>query len=237
MTDLLNTTCSIAQRGTLRLFSDWSVHGEENVPPMGPLIVVANHVSNFDPPLVSASFPRRVWFLAKKELFKGPGKWFFTTYGAHPVNRSATDPKAYRWALEKLASDQCVMIFPEGTRSRTGAMKKPQPGVVRLAMKSQAAIVPVGITGTNGMNSPLHVFRPSGRLRINIGRAFTLPDIEGRPSAAVLQSMTDMIMERVAMMLPSEYRGAYGIDAQDAEHRTNRVHAAPLASGLGDDGK
>ena len=230
MTDLLNTTCSIAQRGTLRLFSDWSVHGEENVPPMGPLIVVANHVSNFDPPLVSASFPRRIWFLAKKELFKGPGKWFFTAYGAHPVNRSATDPKAYRWALDKLASDQCVMIFPEGTRSRTGAMKKAQPGVVRLAMKSQAAIVPVGITGTDGMNSPLHVFRPSGRLRINIGRAFTLPDIEGRPSAAVLQSMTDMIMERVAMMLPSEYRGVYGTDTEGNEPQTGPVQTVSVAS-------
>ncbi|MXY43064.1 MAG: 1-acyl-sn-glycerol-3-phosphate acyltransferase [Dehalococcoidia bacterium] len=230
MTDLLNTTCSIAQRGTLRLFSDWSVHGEENVPPMGPLIVVANHVSNFDPPLVSASFPRRIWFLAKKELFKGPGKWFFTTYGAHPVNRSATDPKAYRWALEKLATDQCVMIFPEGTRSRTGAMKKAQPGVVRLAMKSQAAIVPVGITGTNGKNSPLHVFRPSGRLRINIGRAFTLPDIEGRPSAAVLQSMTDMIMERVAMLLPSEYQGVYGADADDGEPQGRQVETVSVAS-------
>ncbi len=229
MTDLLNTTCSIAQRGTLRLFSDWSVHGEENVPPMGPLIVVANHVSNFDPPLVSASFPRRIWFLAKKELFKGPGRWFFTAYGAHPVNRSATDPKAYRWALEKLATDQCVMIFPEGTRSRTGAMKKAQPGVVRLAMKSQAAIVPVGITGTNGKNSPLHVFRPTGRLRINIGRAFTLPDIEGRPSAAVLQSMTDMIMGRVAMMLPSEYQGVYGADADGGEPQGRPVETVSVA--------
>ena len=88
-------------------------------------------------------------------------------------------------------------------------MKKAQPGVVRLAMKSQAAIVPVGISGTDGMNSPLHVFRPTGRLRINIGRAFTLPDIEGRPSAAVLQSLTDMIMSRVAMMLPPAYQGVY----------------------------
>ena len=230
MTDLLNSTCNVAQRGTLRLFSDWSVHGEENVPPMGALIVVANHVSNFDPPLMSASFPRRVWFLAKKELFKGPGKWFFSTYGAYPVNRTATDPKAYRWALEKLATDQCVMIFPEGTRSRTGAMKKAQPGVVRLAMKSQAAIVPVGISGTNGMNSPFHVFRPTGRLRINIGRAFTLPDIEGRPNAAVLQSMTDMIMERVAMLLPSEYQGVYGAGAEGREPQTSPVHTVPVAS-------
>ena len=230
MTDLLNTTCNITSRATLRLFSDWSVHGEENVPPMGPLIVVANHVSNFDPPLMSASFPRRIWFLAKKELFKGPGKWFFTTYGAHPVNRSATDPKAYRWALDKLTHDQCVMIFPEGTRSRTGAMKKAQPGVVRLAMKSQAAIVPVGITGTDGMNSPLHVFRPTGRLRINIGRAFTLPTIEGRPSAAVLQSMTDMIMERVAMLLPTANRGVYGTGAGGDEPQTGSEGSVQVAS-------
>ncbi len=185
---------------------------------MGPLIVVANHVSNFDPPLMSASFPRRIWFLAKKELFKGPGKWFFTTYGAHPVNRSATDPAAYRWALEKLANDQCLMIFPEGTRSRTGAMKKAQPGVVRLAMKSQAAIVPVGITGTSGMNNPLQVFHPAGRLRINIGRAFTLPQIEGRPNAAVLNSLSDMIMERVAMQLPPEYRGVYRTEGEDSRN-------------------
>ncbi len=230
MTDLLNTTCSIAQRGTLRLCSDWSVDGQENVPPMGPVIVVANHVSNFDPPLVSASFPRRIWFLAKKELFKGPGKWFFSAYGAHPVNRSATDPTAYRWALEKLANDQCLMIFPEGTRSRTGAMKKAQPGVVRLAMKSQAAIVPVGITGTNGMNSPLHVFRPSGRLRISIGRAFTLPQIEGRPNPAVLNSLTDMIMERVAMQLPPEYQGVYRTGSEDEGSQNNPVQTAPVAS-------
>lgn len=232
MTDLLNTTCSIAQRGTLRLFSDWSVQGKENVPPMGPVIVVANHVSNFDPPLVSASFPRRIWFLAKRELFKGPGKWFFTAYGAHPVNRSATDPTAYRWALEKLANDQCLMIFPEGTRSRTGEMKKAQPGVVRLALKSQAAIVPVGITGTNGLNNPLNVFRPSGRLRINIGRAFTLPQIEGRPNAAVLNSLTDMIMERVAMQLPPEYQGVYRTGAERKDPQKDPVQTAPAVSDI-----
>ena len=236
MTDLLNTACNIVQHGTLRVFSDWSVQGRENVPPMGPLIVVANHVSNFDPPLMSVSFPRRIWFLAKKELFKGPGNWFFTTYGAHPVNRTATDPAAYRWALQKLARDQCLMVFPEGTRSRTGGMKKAQPGVVRLAMKSQAAIVPVGITGTDGMNNLLQVFRPTGRLRINIGRAFTLPDIEGRPSAALLQSMTDMIMDRVAMLLPPSYQGVYRTGGESEKQRNGPAHAAPRASNLSDGG-
>ena len=103
-------------------------------------------------------------------------------------------------------------------------------------MKSQATIVPVGISGTDGMNSPLHVFRPTGRLRINIGRAFTLPDIEGRPSAAVLQSMTDMIMSRVAMMLPPAYQGVYRIGGEAAKQGITPAHTTPLASTLTDDG-
>jgi 1-acyl-sn-glycerol-3-phosphate acyltransferase len=217
------------ESGALRVFADYKVDGRENVPPMGAVIVVANHMSNFDPPLMSTSFPRRIWFLAKKELFKGPGNWFFSTYGAYPVNRSGTDVAAYRWALNKLAHDQCVMVFPEGTRSKSGEMKKAQSGVVRLAMKSRATIVPVGIAGTENLKRELRVFYPTGRLRVNIGRPFTLPDIEGRPSAAVLQSMTDMIMNRIAILLPQEYRGVYQTASKQGANTAHGVEipAAP----------
>jgi 1-acyl-sn-glycerol-3-phosphate acyltransferase len=211
MSNLLNTACNVAESGLLSVFADWKVEGRENVPPLGSVIVVANHISNFDPSLMSTSFPRRIWFLAKKELFKGPGKWFFPTYGAFPVNRTGSDTAAYRWALDKLAHGQCLMLFPEGTRSPSGGMKKAQPGIVRLAMKSQATIVPIGITGSENMKSALRVFYPTGRLRVNIGRPFSLPSIEGKPSAAVLQSMTDMIMNRIAILLPEEYQGEYRI--------------------------
>ena len=72
----------------MRLFADWQVNGAENVPPMGPLIIIANHQSNFDPPLLSASIPRRVYFLAKSNLFMGHViTWFLSSYGAFPVNR------------------------------------------------------------------------------------------------------------------------------------------------------
>lgn len=226
MSDILNTVCNVTQTGALRLFAGWKVEGRENVPPMGPVIVVANHMSNFDPSLISTSFPRRIWFLAKRELFKGPGKWFFSTYGAYPVNRSGTDATAYRWALNKLARDQCVVIFPEGTRSPSGGMKKAQPGVVRLAMKSQATIVPVGITGTERLKSVLRVFYPTGQLHVNIGQPFTLPDVEGKPSTAVLQSMADMIMYRIALMLPDEYRGVYRITP------TNKTRVAESVNGV-----
>ena len=223
MTNLLNTTCNVAESGLLRMFADWKVEGRENVPPLGSIIVVANHISNFDPSLMSTSFPRRIWFLAKKELFTGPGKWFFPTYGAFPVNRSGTDTAAYRWALDKLAHGQCLMVFPEGTRSPSGGMKKAQPGIVRLAMKSQATIVPVGITGSENMKSALRVFYPTGHLRVNVGRPFSLPSIEGRPSAAVLQSMADMIMNRIAILLPEEYQGAYRTGSRSRMDRVQSV--------------
>ena len=71
LTDWLYRICIPLQRMTLRVFADWKVNGAENVPPMGALIIIANHQSNFDPPLLSASVPRRVYFLAKSGIFHG----------------------------------------------------------------------------------------------------------------------------------------------------------------------
>ena len=69
MSKLYNIT-NVLQRGTLRLFSDWKVSGAENVPPVGPLVIVSNHLSNFDPSLLSCSLPRRLNYLAKDGIFR-----------------------------------------------------------------------------------------------------------------------------------------------------------------------
>ena len=195
----------------LRLLADWRVSGRENVPPMGPLIVVANHRSNFDPSLLSTSLPRRIRFLAKEDLFRQPlARWFLRSYGAHPLNRGRVDVSAYRWTLDQLALDRAVVLFPEGTRSR-GGMKKAKTGVARIAIKTQAPILPVGITGTERLRSPARVFNPTGTLRVNIGTVFTVPNIEGRLAVEVLDSITSMIMQRVAALLPPDQRGAYNL--------------------------
>ncbi len=221
-TPALYPVCNVAQRATLRLFADWKVTGSENMPPMGPLLVVANHLSNFDPPLLGASLPRRICFLAKSGLFKGPvTQWFFRSYGAFPLRRDNVDSRAFRWVLDRLKADKAVVIFPEGTRSRMAGMKRAKVGVVRLALKSQAALLPVAITGTEGLGSWARVFNPTGRIRVTIGTPFSIPPIEGRPSEEVLQSMSDMIMQRVADLLPENYQGVYA--ANKAEEREGVV--------------
>ena len=200
------------ERIALRLFADWRVTGRDHVPPFGPLIVVANHQSNIDPPLLSASIPLRLRFLAKRNIFRGPvATWFLRSYGAFPLNRDGADIQAYRWTIDRLEKGEALVIFPEGTRSR-GAMKKAMSGVARLALRSQTPLLPVGITGTEGLGSLLRVFNPTGRLRVNIGTVFSLPPIEGRPTPEVLDSVTDMIMYRIAALLPESYRGIYRIE-------------------------
>ena len=206
--------CTFLQKLTLRTFADWQVTGRENVPPMGPLIIVANHQSNLDPPLLAPSLPRRVKFLAKQGIFRGPlVSWFLRSWGAFPLNRDAADISAFRWVLSELERDQAIVLFPEGTRSR-GGMRKAHLGVARLALKSQAPLLPVGITGTEKLGTVLRAFNPTGKLRVNIGTVFSLPGVEGRLEKEVLDSLTDMIMRRVAALLPPRYQGVYSVTGQ-----------------------
>lgn len=209
--DLILPAARFMQQVTLKLFANLEVIDSENVPPFGPVIIVANHQSSADPPLITATAPRKVHFLAKRDLFSGPiVSWLLRQYGAYPLNREGADPAAYRWALNQLKHDKAVVIFPEGTRN-PGCMKKALPGVAQLALKSEAPLLPVGITGTERMGSWLRVFNPTGDLRIKFGMAFSLPSISGRPSREVLESLTGIIMGRIAEQLPPEYRGTYSI--------------------------
>ena len=207
--ELVYPACNVAQRMTLRMFADWEVSGRENVPAEGPLIIVANHQSNFDPPLLGASLPRRIRFLAKDGIFRGHiVSWFLRSYGSFPVNREGADIRAYRWMLKQLQLGQAMVIFPEGTRS-PGSMREAMPGVVQLALKSQVPLLPIGITGTERIGSVLRVFNPTGRLRLNIGSVFHLPPAKGRVTADELGSLTGLIMRRIADLLPESYHGVY----------------------------
>ena len=190
-------------------FGRLEVTGREGVPPYGPLIVVANHLAFNDPPVLVPSIPRSLSFLGKRELFNNPlGAALMRGFNVYPVDRRSAGVGAMREALDLLARDQAVVIFPEGRRSPDHALIEPMLGAAYLAIRSQAPVLPVGISGTEKFSHWRMPF-PLCRFQVNIGQPFTPPVLEGRVSRAAVSSVMDMIMGRLAMQLPEQYRGIY----------------------------
>lgn len=185
--------------------------GVENLPRRGGLIIVSNHLNNTDPGMVGAFLHRRVVFMAKDEMFQ----WFFfggwiRLIGAFPVRRFEADLKALRRAVHVVRRGQALVMFPEGRRSRTGSMAQGHPGTAMVALRAGAPILPVAITGSEAVRLPGAFLRPFRRTKIRmvVGQPFFLPAV-GRPNADDIKRSTDIIMGRIAEMLPPQYRGYY----------------------------
>jgi 1-acyl-sn-glycerol-3-phosphate acyltransferase len=134
------------------------VQGLENVPAEGGVILCGNHFMAHDPIILGISAPRPVAFMAKAELFESRAFGFLVRgLGAFPVKRGQPDRAALKRSLEVLQSGGCFGIFPEGTRNRTGRLKPAEPGTAYFALKTGAPVVPVGISSTYKLFSPVFV--------------------------------------------------------------------------------
>ena len=202
-----------------RAMSRISIEGAvDEIPRDGPLIIAANHASNFDAPVLGAwlipRLGRRIHWLGKRELFAWPiVGWVAANGGVHPVDRDSADVEAFRLASRILDGGHILFVFPEGTRSPDGALREARDGVALLALRSGAPIVPIGIGGSNrvwpkGQRFP----HPGGHVVVRIGRPFRpadeLPPGADRKTAKALT--TRLIMERIAALLPVRQRGVYG---------------------------
>jgi 1-acyl-sn-glycerol-3-phosphate acyltransferase len=137
----------VALWGILRRYFRLRIAGAERVPRTGPVVLASNHDSLLDIPFLGLASPRRVWFMAKEELFRGRfGAWFFHALGGFPVDRIGPDVRAVRAALEVLHRGGALGMFPEGTRSRD--FLPFLPGAAWAALAVGAPLVPVAIRGT-----------------------------------------------------------------------------------------
>ena len=179
----------------LHLYFRGKIYGAEQVPKEGPLLVVSNHASNFDPPIVSCSVRRPVAFMAKEELFDVPvlGQ-AIRLYGAYPVNRLSADRSAIRSALQCLEQGWATGVFLQGTRTPDGKITQPKLGAALIAAKAKAPLLPVSLWGTEKIEQKGSAIPQLVPVTVRIGEIIPPPSSSSKDELeAVTQKCTTAI--------------------------------------------
>jgi len=197
-------------RFLLRTLTDTKYYGLENVPETGGVILALNHLSYFDTPLLLVNPAREdiTALVTTKYQEKALIGWFVRTAEGIWIDRDIADFSAIREAAKALKKGVALGIAPEGTRTRTGGLQEAKPGTIMLAVKTGMPVVPVGITGSeNALGELLKLRRP--KMTVRFGKAFVVPEVEPGSRSKALQEWTEILMQRIADLLPNSYRGIY----------------------------
>ncbi len=164
--------------------------------PAGPLILAPNHASNMDHFFTAAFIRRRIQFMAKSQLFgSGPLSWIYTHGGVFPVRRGDQDEEAFTTAFRILARGGAMVMYCEGTRSRTGKLAaSAKPGVGRLALESGAPVVPVAILGSHQVRNWKRMQFP--KVTVQYGAPFKF-DVVSQSTRDERQAAADYIFDRI----------------------------------------
>ncbi len=186
-----------------RLFMGLRVEGHSNIPRRGRLIIAANHISNWDPPILgtSAAMRREVFYLAKEELFRA-NKFYsllLAKYNAIPIKRQSIDRRSIRISSSHLRKERAIVIFPEGKRNRhpQKGFLKPLPGVGYLALKTMTPIIPAYIDNTAAPMFAL--LRRKRRVHVRFGKSMDTSLWRSKKGTLLSRSvdLTNQVMQRI----------------------------------------
>jgi 1-acyl-sn-glycerol-3-phosphate acyltransferase len=221
LTPLIRIVAFIA-RMLARCFTRVRTEGAiDAIPREGPVILASNHVSNADAVIIGAwltpRLGRRIHWLGKREMFDWPFVgWMARGGGVVPVDRGGADAEAFRLAQKVLGAGLVLMVFPEGTRSPTAELQSPKDGLAMLALRTNATIVPIGVSNTDRVwpkGRPIP--KVGGHATMRIGEPFCIEDElpDGLDRKAQKSAATELIMRRIAALLDERHRGEYATDA------------------------
>ncbi|MGE0570122.1 MAG: (d)CMP kinase [Dehalococcoidia bacterium] len=203
----------------LFIVARWTVSRSGGIPAEGPVVFVSNHLNFIDPPILATALgrPRRVRFMAKSELFKGPIGLLVKLHGAFPVRRFDADLAAMLAAERILRQGGSLGMFPEGTRSRSWQMAKPHPGTALIALRAGATVVPCGVTGTEKIKG-VRVFLRRPAIVVRVGVPIAVERVK-RPSDTQVSQLTDAIDAAIRALLPAAYGGTYTGSSESSERQ------------------
>ncbi len=189
--------------------------GREHLPRSGPLLLAANHRSFLDPFVIGTLVRRPVYYMAKRELFEK--RWqasVLNALGAFPVDRGAGDGDAMATAKAILQRGDCVVIFPEGTRTRPGPLGSPHRGVGRLALETGAKVAPIAVIGTDEIRRGWKI--RSRKIRLRVGMPLQFPTVQ-EPSPKLAAGVTRRIWACVSLQW--EWLGGASEHAEICQHQ------------------
>ena len=169
--------------------------GRENIPQKNSYIMVSNHGSLLDPPLLGHALRRNISFMAKAELFKIPLLGFIIkACGAYPVKRGIVDKNTIKTACKKLSNDNCIGIFIDGTRQKNGRVNKPKQGAALLAFKNQKLLLPVAIVNSHRLIRFKFFIPYFSKIVINVGEPVQPPQSSSKDD---LNSVTIYLQDKI----------------------------------------